>query len=282
MRKAFTLIELLVVIAIIAILAAILFPVFAQAKAAAKKTSTLSGLKQISLGLHMYSGDVDDMTVPDYGYADPTNSSDTDLYHFNNTWVGRIYPYVNNKAVFFDKTVSEITDYNKYYQDPYYPTPFYTYSWAWITNLSLNVDGYSHSYGGTNPCTGQAGTAAYRSLSAIDKIADRMAVTPTRYGSIQGWSWVRFQAVDASWPYFDAYANTFSWYQLVSDARKTYGKSFVAAYADGHAGKFGPDKFVKDYYYNSAQNEANSRTDWCNVMNSRNLFDFWGPTWNPN
>src|SRR6187551_2129079 len=59
-RRAFTLIELLVVIAIIAILAAILFPVFAQAKAAAKASASLSNTKQISLGVIMYSGDVDD------------------------------------------------------------------------------------------------------------------------------------------------------------------------------------------------------------------------------
>jgi prepilin-type N-terminal cleavage/methylation domain-containing protein len=58
--KAFTLIELLVVIAIIAILAAILFPVFAQAKAAAKKTASLSNVKQLSLGHVMYAGDYDD------------------------------------------------------------------------------------------------------------------------------------------------------------------------------------------------------------------------------
>jgi len=60
MRKAFTLIELLVVIAIIAILAAILFPVFAQAKAAAKKTALLSNTKQMSTAMFIYTGDNDD------------------------------------------------------------------------------------------------------------------------------------------------------------------------------------------------------------------------------
>jgi prepilin-type N-terminal cleavage/methylation domain-containing protein len=60
MNKAFTLIELLVVIAIIAILAAILFPVFAQAKVAAKKTTSISNQKQINLALVMYAGDYDD------------------------------------------------------------------------------------------------------------------------------------------------------------------------------------------------------------------------------
>lgn len=59
-NRAFTLIELLVVIAIIAILAAILFPVFAQAKAAAKKTSAISNQKQIGMGILIYCGDWDD------------------------------------------------------------------------------------------------------------------------------------------------------------------------------------------------------------------------------
>lgn len=60
-RKAFTLIELLVVIAIIAILAAILFPVFAQAKDAAKKTQSISNMKQFGTAIMMYAADYDDM-----------------------------------------------------------------------------------------------------------------------------------------------------------------------------------------------------------------------------
>src|ERR1700722_7949031 len=78
--RAFTLIELLVVIAIIAILAAILFPVFAQAKDAAKKTSGLSEVKQINLAYILYSNDYDDTYLfsvteryaPTYGTANDT------------------------------------------------------------------------------------------------------------------------------------------------------------------------------------------------------------------
>jgi len=69
---AFTLIELLVVIAIIAILAAILFPVFAQAKAAAKKTSDLSNIKQMGTATAMYENDFDDLNPQQCGMYNGT------------------------------------------------------------------------------------------------------------------------------------------------------------------------------------------------------------------
>src|SRR5688572_11387890 len=71
-RRGFTLIELLVVIAIIAILAAILFHVFAQAREAARSTACLSNLKQIGLSVHMYAQDYDE-EFPDGGYGGPRN-----------------------------------------------------------------------------------------------------------------------------------------------------------------------------------------------------------------
>jgi prepilin-type N-terminal cleavage/methylation domain-containing protein len=71
-RRAFTLIELLVVIAIIAILAAILFPVFAQAKEAAKKTVEISNFKQVGTAVQMYLGDYDDRYMLSNSGGNPT------------------------------------------------------------------------------------------------------------------------------------------------------------------------------------------------------------------
>ncbi len=86
-RKAFTLIELLVVIAIIAILAAILFPVFAQAKVAAKKAVDLSNSKQIMLAALMYSNDSDDYLPISCEY---------EPYNF----MTRLLPYTKSRAIF--------------------------------------------------------------------------------------------------------------------------------------------------------------------------------------
>ncbi|MGV3614021.1 MAG: prepilin-type N-terminal cleavage/methylation domain-containing protein [Fimbriimonas sp.] len=89
-NKAFTLIELLVVIAIIAILAAILFPVFAQAKEAAKKTADLSNQKQLATAAIIYSGDHDDF-FPRNDYRIPARQSWAPI-----TFREAIGPYVKN------------------------------------------------------------------------------------------------------------------------------------------------------------------------------------------
>jgi prepilin-type N-terminal cleavage/methylation domain-containing protein len=94
-RSAFTLIELLVVIAIIAILAAILFPVFAQAKAAAKKATAISNCKQLNLGSIMYSNDYDDQFVPYFSYWNPQNYTTGAPSEY---WPGLISPYIQKAS----------------------------------------------------------------------------------------------------------------------------------------------------------------------------------------
>src|SRR5579862_7727469 len=116
LRRGFTLIELLVVIAIIAILAAILFPVFAQAKLAAKKTNDLSQNKQLGLASLMYSNDYDDEALA-FPYAATWSTSCPGCtsgsypagtvatnHQFGPFWSDRVNPYVKSKGLFGDPT----------------------------------------------------------------------------------------------------------------------------------------------------------------------------------
>jgi prepilin-type N-terminal cleavage/methylation domain-containing protein len=91
-KQAFTLIELLVVIAIIAILAAILFPVFAQAKVAAKKTQSLSNAKNQTMAVIMYTGDVDDSNpFSEYGKYENDNAAGPQIQ-----WYTAVNPYMKS------------------------------------------------------------------------------------------------------------------------------------------------------------------------------------------
>ncbi len=107
-RKGFTLIELLVVIAIIAILAAILFPVFARAREKARQTSCLSNLKQMGLAAQMYAQDYDEQ----FCYAPSGTYGGTNYYGYVGSWaytldgktwnmtLGTLFPYVKNSQIF--------------------------------------------------------------------------------------------------------------------------------------------------------------------------------------
>jgi prepilin-type N-terminal cleavage/methylation domain-containing protein len=98
MRKGFTLIELLVVIAIIAILAAILFPVFARAREKARQTSCLSNLRQIGTSVLMYAQDWDEMYP--ISYQNDAVGGIGDASQIPLTWPNRILPYIKNAQVF--------------------------------------------------------------------------------------------------------------------------------------------------------------------------------------
>lgn len=93
-KRGFTLIELLVVIAIIAILAAILFPVFAQAREKARSTSCLSNLKQIMTGVKMYTQDYDEISIWRW-YQGLDASTSTYI-----TYMEVLQPYIKNQQIF--------------------------------------------------------------------------------------------------------------------------------------------------------------------------------------
>jgi prepilin-type N-terminal cleavage/methylation domain-containing protein/prepilin-type processing-associated H-X9-DG protein len=148
LRKGFTLIELLVVIAIIAILAAILFPVFAQAREKARQTSCLSNLNQIGLAYQQYTQDYDEMTV---------------TFGNHNDWWAPLWPYTKSYAVFLcpDRTTSggtpgapdgscpsPLTGSNNSCSGP---LPGYGYNWGPLNSRGGGLTGQKSADGSTIP-----------------------------------------------------------------------------------------------------------------------------------
>jgi len=166
-KRGFTLIELLVVIAIIAILAAILFPVFAQAKVAAKKAASISNLKQLNTATQIYLGDSDDHFPLQCGRKSDGKwawgwwhviPADWTTYAGMNTfsagaWENEIFPYLKSSAIF---EAPNNADYDVF---PTASTAAYKKREPWKSGYSYN--GLLHSYSSsavTSPATAPLAT----------------------------------------------------------------------------------------------------------------------------
>ena len=147
-RKAFTLIELLVVIAIIAILASMLFPAFSRARESARKIVCVSNLKQINLGVQMYTQDYDEMYPNAYPFwAAGTLPSSLTLPGSNELLVNVVNPYIKSTQIW--TCIS--------WQGHYTNNPDYTGNYSFITADTNNVIGV--------PGT----TSAPKSIAAINE-----------------------------------------------------------------------------------------------------------------
>jgi len=188
MRRAFTLIELLVVIAIVALLAAILFPVFSRARENARKSSCQSNLKQIGLGLLQYVQDFDETTTLSfYGTAGDSDNAN------NYKWMDAVYPYVKGEQLF---TCPSDNAANRNY--------------VWNRRLAAGQTSQNYGSYGLNGAYGSAGdnqtpprsSAAY--LVAMSSIAvpaatiwvtdNNNAVTAVNTGGSQGFFWTNAAA----------------------------------------------------------------------------------------
>jgi len=153
-ERGFTLIELLVVIAIIAVLAAILFPVFASAREKARATTCVSNQKQISLGVLQYVEDFDERMPPAYNCLNGkwTGGEFCLNFQFTATWVSEIYPY-SHSWLGISQCPDQTVDPDGIISPAKAPPAGEIYV-GWLTLPSY---GYNYSYLEPNPfCTGPA------------------------------------------------------------------------------------------------------------------------------
>jgi prepilin-type N-terminal cleavage/methylation domain-containing protein/prepilin-type processing-associated H-X9-DG protein len=188
-RQAFTLIELLVVIAIIAILAAILFPVFAQAKAAAKQSMCLSNIRQVGLASIMYSDDFDDT----YPAILPTQAPINGGGSWTRPYDTMLQPYVKNDGIF--GCPSDSPTWPGYDESAFWDGSYYTKqvkrSYAIIGNIFTAQGGQLAPDPNTGIGIGSYGTdSTGRTTSQFDQPADTLAYLE---------DWINFNGSDDSW-----------------------------------------------------------------------------------
>ncbi len=194
-RKGFTLIELLVVIAIIAILAAILFPVFAQARAKARQTSSLSNLKQIGTATLMYVQDYDEQFYP-HRFNCPTTCQAYQDGAGNLLPEAKNYQGGSEKKYFWAHLLNPYTKNWGIYSDPSAPNAFIpggnvTHDFNAPGAVGRNYGGqnsYAHNdawlspAGAFNDANGQPKSVSYAALSRSAGII--MVLSATYYGAV--------------------------------------------------------------------------------------------------
>ena len=179
-KHAFTLIELLVVIAIIAILAAILFPVFAKAREKARQTMCLSNEKQISLAFMMYAEDYDETMAPAGAYQGTANAWDPwgfDWY----PWQIMVNPYIKSNAqsgnngltppetVFACPSNYNTTDASAFLEGPYQFSSDYVVNFNQSFNTGANTPGLGEGAVG-NEATANPSAVTLASMVAPDQL----------------------------------------------------------------------------------------------------------------
>lgn len=217
-HKGFTLIELLVVIAIIAILAAILFPVFARAREAARATSCKSNLKQLITGMALYVQDYDECMPFNYHY----NVSRTQLWW----WEDDIQPYIKNWNAFQCPSSSPHYGYGAL-RPVGAPNPLVS-DYKAHTIANWPVAPWSGQAAPMVSCGG-AVTCAPRTMAEVDDVSGTIHITDAYTGEI--FSYIHVDACAAA---------GLTGCEATPRNRKRHNDGFNAAFVDGHV------KFIKN------------------------------------
>ena len=242
-ERAFTLIELLVVIAIIAVLAAFLFPVFAQAKLAARKTQDFSNLKQLDLGTAMYVSDHDDL----YPLASPRNPDGS--YQWGGGWDfpwdlrgGQSALYYEQNRIHWSNSVQPYVKSLELYRAPDQQTCFPDV-WAdqkpeWVKKPAAS------SYAMNGLLEGYSGTAVARpsQLIAFSAPNGGNAIEGTAYASPYLYCFNSNEPCRyiPSRPHCDGtkngeWSSNYWWSSVPLKLRPSFGTGSNVAYADGSA-----------------------------------------------
>lgn len=259
--QGFTLIELLVVIAIIAILAAILFPVFAKAREKARQTSCLSNMKQLGLGLTSYASDYDECFPYSYTYI---NGDSTQGY---NQWSGACAPYVSSWQIYvcpsdknhglppaqnWDLQAPKLSYIANEVVMPRNKADCQSVSQSAIDNPSglvilAEMTDYNYAIGGTSTGGGSNPYKTHRPFNALELPGSNVTgtgdgpftqISPTNAKAAFDWA-ASLTAADTS--------ESYSHVRYMSPDRHNGGANY--AFADGHAKWSAFNKMLQDHAF---------------------------------